>query len=242
MNKASYEPMVANQVHTTTDYFLFKPILGNRTKNLLHLKRLKESIADNYLFTVIIVNERYEIIDGQHRFDAIKELGLPLHYIICKGYGIREVQLLNANSKNWNAEDYIDGYCDMGFQNYILFREYKNKYQFGYNECMVLLTGQKDTKSFYEGKLKINYLQEAERRGDLILNIEPFYKGFRRRAFVLCINTLLNNDNFSFTEFIAKLRLQPTSLIDCPTVNQYMSLIEEIYNYKRRDKINLRYS
>jgi hypothetical protein len=107
---------------------------------------------------------------------------------------------------------------------------------------MVLLTGQKDTKSFYEGKLKIIQLQEAERRGDLILNIEPFYKGFRRRAFVLCINTLLNNDNFSFTEFIAKLRLQPTSLIDCPTVNQYMSLIEEIYNYKRRDKINLRYS
>jgi ParB-like chromosome segregation protein Spo0J len=29
-------------------------------------------MAENYLFTVIIVNEKYEIIDGQHRFDVIK--------------------------------------------------------------------------------------------------------------------------------------------------------------------------
>ena len=47
-------------VHTTTDYFIFKPIEGNRNKNLMHINRLKKSMADNYLFTVIIVNENYE--------------------------------------------------------------------------------------------------------------------------------------------------------------------------------------
>ena len=78
----------SNQVHKTTDYFLFKPIDGNRNKNLLHINRLKKSISENYLFTVIIVNENYEIIDGQHRFECIKELELPLYYITCKGYGL----------------------------------------------------------------------------------------------------------------------------------------------------------
>ena len=76
MNNLKAEPMVkhSNQVHTTTDYFLFKPIDGNRNKNLLHINRLKKSMSENYLFTVIIVNEKYEIIDGQHRFDVIQDL------------------------------------------------------------------------------------------------------------------------------------------------------------------------
>ena len=78
MNNLPKEPMAkySSQVYTTTDYFLFKPIEGNRHKNLLHLSRLKKSISANYLFTVIIVNEKYEIIDGQHRFQCIKDLKL----------------------------------------------------------------------------------------------------------------------------------------------------------------------
>jgi hypothetical protein len=111
VNNLKTEPMVkhSNQVHTTTDYFLFKPIEGNRNKNLIHLSRLKKSLSENYLFTVIIVNEKYEIIDGQHRFECVKELKLPLHYIVCNGYGLNEVHVLNQNSKTWNAEDYLTG-------------------------------------------------------------------------------------------------------------------------------------
>ena len=91
-----------NHVYTTNDYTLFTSIDGNRTKNKLHIKRLKQSIKENYLFTVIIVNENYEIIDGQHRFDVIKELNLPLYYIICEGYGLAEVHILNQISKTQN--------------------------------------------------------------------------------------------------------------------------------------------
>jgi hypothetical protein len=131
MNNYKLEPMVkhSNQVHTTTDYFLFKPIDGNRNKNLLHINRLKKSMNQNYLFTVIIVNEKYEIIDGQHRFEVIQELQLPLHYIICSGYGLTEVHILNANSKTWNADDYLEGYCKLGYKDYLIFADFKNKYQ-----------------------------------------------------------------------------------------------------------------
>lgn len=60
MKNLKTEPMVkhSNQVHTTTDYFLFKSIEGNRNKNLLHINRLKKSMSENYLFTVIIVNDK----------------------------------------------------------------------------------------------------------------------------------------------------------------------------------------
>ena len=101
------------QILTTNNYELFKSIDGNRNVNELHLSRLKKSIQKKYLFTFILVNEKHHIIDGQHRFEVIKELGLPLNYVVCKGYGINEVHQLNENSKNWNADDYLDGYCKL---------------------------------------------------------------------------------------------------------------------------------
>lgn len=108
------------KVETTTTYQAFKPIDGNRYVNQLHLKRLKKSMQENYLYTIIVVNERMEIIDGQHRFECAKELNLPLNYVVCKGYGLNEVHTLNQNSKVWSSEDYLDGYCKLGYQDYIL--------------------------------------------------------------------------------------------------------------------------
>jgi hypothetical protein len=138
MNNNQNQP---NQVHTTTDYFLFKSIDGNRNKNLIHINRLKKSMSENYLFTIIIVNEKYEIIDGQHRFDVIQELKLPLHYVICKGYGLSQVHILNQNSKTWNMDDYLEGYCSLGYADYIKYKAFKEDYNIGHNETLTLLCG-----------------------------------------------------------------------------------------------------
>ena len=46
---------------------------------------------------------------------------------------------------------------------------------------------------------------------------------------------------FVFEEFIHKLKLRPTMLVPCGTLEQYVGVIENIYNFKRSDKISLRY-
>jgi hypothetical protein len=244
MNTLNFEPMVSNQVHTTTDYFLFKSIDGNRNKNLLHINRLKKSMSEYYLFTIIIVNEKYEIIDGQHRFDVIQELKLPLHYVICKGYGLEEVHILNANSKTWNSDDYLEGYCNLGNDNYKKYKEFKDTYGLGHRECMIILSGESDhsiVNTFYRGEFKIKNYNESCIIAEKILLIEQYYDGTKRRAFVFAMLKLFKNSNFEFTEFLQKLKCQPNSITDCLNINQYVSLIEEIYNYRRREKVNLRF-
>jgi hypothetical protein len=247
MSTTQKEPMVknSNHVHTTTDYFLFKSIEGNRNKNLLHINRLKQSMSKNYLFTVIIVNEKYEIIDGQHRFDVIQELKLPLNYIMCKNYGLNEVHILNQNSKTWNADDYLTGYCNLGNEDYIKYRDFKETYGIGHNECMAILT-ETSTKSniidnFYNGTFKIKNFNNACKTIEKIILIEPYYIGIKRRSFIYAMLQLFKNTNFEFTEFLQKLKCQPTALVDCANTKQYISLIEEIYNYRRREKVSLRY-
>jgi hypothetical protein len=244
MNQLQFEPMVNYQVHTTSDYFLFKSIDGNRNLNLLHLNRLKESMSKNYLFTVIIVNEKNEIIDGQHRFESCKELELPIHYIKCYGYGLEEVHILNQNSKTWNSDDYLEGYVKLGYKDYIKYSDFKNKYGLGHNECMSLLSGSHlkiDTNLFYSGNFKIKSIKYAEETIEKILMIQPYYEGVKRRSFIFTMMALLNNDSFHFTEFLQKLKVQPTALQDCNNVTNYKILIEEIYNYRRKEKVNLRF-
>ena len=246
MTQITIEPMAMSQVQSTTDYFRFKTLEGNRNTNQLHLKRLKQSMADNYLFTIITVNEELEIIDGQHRFNCIKELGLPVNYVICSGYGLKEVQILNQNSKTWNADDYLTGYCNLGKREYHKYKEFKDHYGFGHNESMSMLSGHicgsgSVIGQFKNGRFKATHLRDARVKADKILLFKDLYKGYKRRAFVYALLELMEKEQFEFTEFLQKVKLQPSALTDCQDRAQYISLIEEIYNYKRRMKVNLRY-
>lgn len=237
---------LSREVFTTKDYFLFRPIDGNRNLDNLHIKNLTKSMSQNYLFTVLIVNEKYEIIDGQHRFEVIKALNLPMNYIICKGYGLDEVHILNKISKKWNSDDYMNGYADMGIENYIIYRNFKNKYKFGHDECMAMLSGVNSGHGkllfdFRAGNFKIIDLENAVRDAERIWSLAELYQGFKRRFFIYSMLALFDNPKFDFNEFLKKLRLQKTALTDCVDTKQYTSLIEEIYNFKRKEKVNLRY-
>ena len=236
-----------HQVHTTTDYFLFKSIEGNRNKNLLHINRLKESMKEKYLFTVIIVNENYEIIDGQHRFEVIRELNFPMHYIICDGYGLNEVHLLNQNSKNWNSDDYLEAYCNLNYPHYLNYAIFKDRYKFGHSVCMAIASNiasganTAHVKDFYKGEFLFKDFKKACSLAEKIEILGQYYDGNKRRSFVLAMLQLFKNDNFEFTELLQKLKTQPTALVDCSNTTQYISLIEEIYNYRRKVKVGLRY-
>src|SRR5574344_1973849 len=97
---------VVNQVNQTNDYEMFKTLDGNRNVNKLHVNRLKESFKKAYLLSPIIINLRNQIIDGQHRFEAAKALGLQIYYTICDDYGLKEFQIFNTNIKKKKKEDY----------------------------------------------------------------------------------------------------------------------------------------
>lgn len=106
-------------VYTTKDYSKFKKLLGNREVSLKRIKKIISSInAVGYITSPIIVNEKMEIIDGQGRLEALKELGLPVDYIIVKGAGIDACLNMNIYQEKWRVLDYINSYVERGNENY----------------------------------------------------------------------------------------------------------------------------
>lgn len=250
-----------NKVYRTNDLTIFKQIDGNRVPNLLHVKRLADSIrVYGMKCNPILVNEQMEVIDGQHRLMAAKEAESFVYYIVVDGYSLKEVHTLNLNQKNWTKKDFMDGYANMGIKSYMKLKAFVEKNEdFTFADCIALcsnvsgggslslsqkIRGNKtfnQQQVFEEGTWLGKDFDLAQEWANKIRMIKPYYIGYSRSNFVGCLVGLFQNQKFDFNEFMHKVRLQPTALVDCANREQYKTLIEDIYNYRSRNKINLRY-
>lgn len=137
---------------------------------------------------------------------------------------------------------------NLAMTDYIKYRQFKNKYGLDHQTCIALLSGissiggaSGQMQQFKEGKFKIKSYNEAIENAERISMIEPYFDGYKQTKFIGAILIILKNPNFSFTEFLQKLKQQPMSLMKCAQIEQYKTLIEDIYNYRRREKVNLRF-
>ena len=73
---------IKDKILKTKDYDLFSFIKGNMKINRSKVERFKKTMANKRILPPIFINDKHEIIDGQHRFTAIREMKLPLNYII----------------------------------------------------------------------------------------------------------------------------------------------------------------
>lgn len=231
------------QVKETKNYSMFSTIEGNRPKNVLHLNRLRKSMEEELLISPIIVNENHQVIDGQHRLHVSKELKLPLRYIVAQGYGLSEVHRLNQNSKNWTMGEFIDGYADMGYKEYIYLRDFLDRTELNITSALALLTNDSasHTKAVRLGTWKSVHKERADTIADWVNIIKQYYDSANRQGFVRALILLYNNENFQFSQLISKIALQPSALVNCVNSSQYLTLIEDIYNYRSRNKVNLRF-
>lgn len=255
------QTMVINHVLQTNDYAVFKHIEGNRVINKLHVNRLKQSFQKEYLLSPIIVNQEMQIIDGQHRFEAAKDLGLPIRYFICNDYGLHQIQTLNANSSNWKKADYLNAYCDLGYDQYLLFRKFMERYpDFTLAACEIILNGATtytmvgtnrklvDTRSgayvkrdFEEGNFNIKDYAAACILTDKLIDMKPYFNRYNQRIFIIAMGTTFGSPNYNHQRMLRKLKAYPTLLQVGTSVVQTKKIIEDLYNYRTSDKVSLRF-
>lgn len=108
------------EIHRTREYNRFKILDFNRDIDLNHLYHLKELIRKENLlkFHPIVINDSFEVIDGQHRLMAARDLALDIYYI--QG-DVSYNHVLNTNvlQMNTSLKDVIKFYSKRGNVDYI---------------------------------------------------------------------------------------------------------------------------
>lgn len=117
------------KTYITRDYSVFKYLSGNRDINLHNVNNIVKNVLENGLLpTIVIVNENMEVIDGQHRIEAFKQLNLPVEFQIRKGLGLKDCIAYNVSSKKWGMIDYINSYAERGIEDYITLKKCIDEY------------------------------------------------------------------------------------------------------------------
>ncbi|HCL4447234.1 TPA: ParB-like nuclease domain-containing protein [Clostridium botulinum] len=152
-------------IQQTYDYSKFKLHPKNRQVRKDKINNIQKSMSYRDILNPIFVNQNLEIGDGQHRFLARKELGLPIIFIVIEGLDVEAMQILNdSNTKSqWTHEDYLNMHIDEGKEDYITFNNLINTYKINFSDLLQIICelsnndlGEREIiKNFDKGNLQI---------------------------------------------------------------------------------------
>lgn len=228
-----------SKIKSTNDYNRFKIFDGNRKLNHAHIKAMEATLSEKpHLIPLnpILVNDKFEIIDGQHRFEAIKKLGLEIHYIVGDNLGLEDIQALNAASKNWTPTDFAKSYRDLGDKNYDIYLEFKRIYKFNHDILLNYLSLDKPmtTTVFKRGLFRVTNKDKSVDLADKLSSLENFYSGYKRRSFALAFQRMWENPEYDHKQMLEKMEKYGHKLQDYALPNDYLRALEEIYNFRSR--------
>ena len=96
-------------VGVTKDYKMFNFLDTNRKPNSKMIDKLIESIKEYGIQIPIIVNPNKYIVDGQHRFWALRSLNYSVPYIVSQTWKEDKHTIeINNTGKRWTALDYAN--------------------------------------------------------------------------------------------------------------------------------------
>ena len=171
-----------SDVRLTKDWGKLKFLEDNRDTDDADVKRLAESIKNNGQLQPIVINEKWEICEGQHRVKACILLDIPVLYVISEGATIKDTILMNNNQKSWKNRDYLKCFSHKNHKNHQEYRKVKkffDDYNLNFSVTINLLSGNfvyhgggNSNKAFKEGKFKIKNLHAAEKYGSQLKKIK----------------------------------------------------------------------
>lgn len=240
------------KIYETTDYGMFKKMLGNR--DIKGESKIVDSIQRVGLVNnPIIVNEKYEIIDGQNRLEALKQLNLPVSFIVQEGLGIDACRSLNIGQTNWGTEDYICSFANVGNENYRRLASLMNEFQekFGIQgiiamakpRCLnegggipnsVIKNGEFElTQEEYEtaitrltSALDLGYVDLCKR------------KKLNARVYWSCVSYIYQHQEIEAKKAIAALEQYETLIPSCTKVSEQLQFFDDAINRGTRRAVN----
>lgn len=234
------------QVKDTRDYNLFKSLPGNRVLRKPHVRRLQEAIKANASiakYKPILVNQNYEIIDGQHRLQALKELGLPVYYVIAPGTGLKEVQDLNSISKVWTPVDYAESYSQIGYEPYTFYLAMREAFKLNHDVLLAYISLHENTsgEGFKDGSLTAPSQNQSWELASKLMQVGTFYPRYKVRGFALAFKKIAESDDYDHDRMMNKMKLRGDTIPPLSLREDFIKELERVYNYHESTNNKVRF-
>lgn len=223
-------------IRKTNDYDKFKNIVGNRDLRGTNYNRLIQSMEKKQLIIPILVNSQFEIIDGQHRFEVCRTLGLPLYYYVIDGYGIDEVKRANLVGCNWVIDDYLKLNVEIGKKEYIEFKRIKDTYGLTTSQLLDIFAhyqgvSLKEVRMLFEdGSFELDSINKVI---EFLNKLEDFncFDEYNSYSFTKAFLKLNAVEGYDHSIMQKRIKKHPYKLAKRASYRDYITLLVEMYNF-----------
>ena len=241
-------------IEETKDYTVFNKHKANRKTNEKLVVRLIKSIEKKNLLKCnpIVVDKYYNVIDGQHRLEAAKRLGLPISFITDLDIDVKDIVPLNVEKETWKLDEYLNFHCNQDnipYQRLQDFMERENLPKV--NIALELLHGCRNSdfhntfkRGEYEFPSEVEMLEVLTKKTQIheVINyIKTKTSGPKtyldKVTFYSAMIEFFNIKSFCFKTFMQKLQYRIDLIHPCPCRSDYVRIFKEIYNFKNQSPI-----
>lgn len=255
--------VVALDLHSTEDYSIFQSLEGNRAINTAQVNRLANVVLNNSRFNYlnpIIVNEKLEVIDGQHRIEAFKKHQLKkdetreIFYLIYPGLTLKDARAINAGSKPWRPIDYAKAYALEGQRDYKTYLEFIDLYKLNHDITSRYLAIDEvsyNLNGFRDGDFRVKDEKLSHKLCEWLSEVGAFYpesidhndheyKVWMNRGFALAFLKVAIHPRYSHRRMCEQMEGYARLLRDVPLkVTEMASALRQIYNRGQETKVDL---
>jgi hypothetical protein len=242
------------KTYITKDYDQFIMLEDNRMINQNHVLELMEAIKqkpEGLRFEPIMVNEKWEIIDGQHRLKACQKLGYPVYYQIGKGLNVDDAIRMNVYRRNWTPLDFAYSYAGRGNDNYQRYLNVHHQYGNLPHETLITYLRNGDTKRSYAEFRKGEFVVPDDQAAVLdritrylqIVDMLPNPKVGLMAAFGRAVLSMFRNKGYDHERMIGKMGFAVNKYLTAPflTVEDAVRALEAVYNESARTGDRVRF-
>lgn len=238
-----------SETKMTTNYAQFSFRDDNREAiNQSHVKRLAQSIKGRNLLELrpISVNEKMEVIDGQHRLLAAKLLGVPIYYIKNIELNATDIIIMNV-SQPWGQMDYLNYYSKNGYAEYIKLQTFMKKHGISIKIALGVTMGHKKEShlNFKQGLYKFNeedfssHIDICWETIGYIKKINGYSSYTHSSRFWSALLILIRHTNFDANKWKENLKKMVERFTAKARQDDYLRMLMDVHNWRNNSKVEL---
>jgi len=245
---------VIGQIFEESDYSRFHRLPDNRNVVERRVGKLVASISEKYILNPIIVNEKMEIIDGQGRYEALKRLGRPIHYLIAEGATSEDCRRTNKYNTKWSTLDFAESYERTGAESYVRLLEVCRKYGQPIKRVLrmvnkadrTVINADDGLTKFERGEL-IFTEKDALRAESVLVKANEILDALQftyrpNDTFYVAVKICCETKGYDHARMLANCRRNRSSYAQMSGIDSQLKEFERIYNYKTHTRNRLYFS
>lgn len=238
------------KVMESKDYSMFEMMSFNRdvqkTKNL-EASMKEHGWIDAYPMHVIQNgNRKFKIKAGHNRFEVATKLKIPVKFVVCDDNA--SIHELEKAYRPWSLRDYLNSYCRLEKEDYLMVQDYCEESGIALNLAVSMLADNSAgtgnfSEVFKNGTYKIRMnSNHAQIVKDIVLHLKSIGIDFYNAPYLVqAISKIIRVKEFDIGQFKIKVKLFKSLFEKKANLDQYLDLLEEIYNRKNQHRVPLKF-